>query len=75
MFLIYEIPEGISFRTYLYQVNDCMTKGIHILKKSLNKDIYIRTTIATVFVRDFFHELGNSWLGGIVNTREQLKKN
>lgn len=38
------------------------SKVILILKTSLNKDVYIRTTIATVFVRDFFHELGNSWL-------------
>ena len=27
-----------------------------------------------MFVRDFFHELGNSWLGGIANTLEQFKK-
>lgn len=75
MFLVYEILEGRGFRTHLNQVNNCPTKGILILKKSLNKDIYIRTTLATVFVRDFFHALGNNWLGGIANTLEQLKKN
>ena len=74
MFLIYEILDGRGFRTHLNQVNDCPTKGILSLflfffkrdsyPKNIFKQgyIYIRTIIATVFVRDFFHELGDSWL-------------
>ena len=68
MFLIYEILEARGFRTRLNQVSDCPTKGFFFFFSKSNSYpkkvfkqgyVYIITTIATVFVRDFFHELGN----------------
>ena len=56
------------------QINDSPTKGILILQKSLHKDMYTRTIIAMVFVRDVFHQLGNNWLLWYVNTLAQVKK-